>query len=193
MKITTQQFDVLMGAIAPRGDAWIQTSAGERFYPMHPIPEEVDVRVIAHALSNLCRFGGHSRRFYSVAEHSVLVSHCVPPQDALHALLHDAAEAYLVDVPRPLKGKLGNYRDIEDRCWLAIAEHFDLDPEMPESVKKADDAVLEAERRVLMPRHGHGYWSLPGVQPAPVWIWANGPRMARWRFMRRFNQLIAQR
>jgi hypothetical protein len=85
-----------------RGD-WMQTFTGRAFYPLDPRPEDIDPVDIAHALSLICRYGGHSSRFYSVAEHCVLMSHAVAPEHALWALLHDATEAYLGDMIRPLK------------------------------------------------------------------------------------------
>src|ERR1039457_118422 len=84
-------------------DGFIGTFSGLRFWPLDPNPEKILIDDIAHALAHQCRFGGHASRFYSVAEHSVHVSRLCPPEDALWGLLHDASEAYLVDLPRPLK------------------------------------------------------------------------------------------
>lgn len=84
-----------------RGD-WMMTYSGRAFWPLDPRADEIDPLDIAHALSMLCRYGGHVRRFYSVAEHCVLMSHAVAPEHALWALLHDATEAYMVDLPRPI-------------------------------------------------------------------------------------------
>jgi len=81
---------------------WIETYTGKQFYPLDPYPEDIDVRDIAHALSNLCRFTGHCRAFYSVAEHSIYVSTHVPKTMALQALFHDAPEAYIADISGPL-------------------------------------------------------------------------------------------
>jgi 5'-deoxynucleotidase YfbR-like HD superfamily hydrolase len=126
------------------------TWSGQAYYPCDPRAAEVRIEDIAHALSHLCRFGGHSNWFYSVAEHSVYVSQVVPPEHALQALLHDATEAYCVDVPRPLKIMMPEYAKIEHKNWLAIAERFDLPVEMHPSVKQADNDVLLAEKKVLM-------------------------------------------
>ena len=82
---------------------WIQTMSGVIFYPLDPRPEEIRIEDIAHALSHQCRFAGHCREFYSVAEHSVRVSRELPQEFMLWGLLHDASEAYLVDLPRPIK------------------------------------------------------------------------------------------
>jgi hypothetical protein len=136
-----------------RGD-WIQTFTGRAFYPCDPRPEDVCMRDIAHALSHLCRFGGHSRHFYSVAEHSsVLCEYFLERSQrdlARWALLHDASEAYLVDVPRPIKPSLPAYRVHETRVMAAVCAHFGLPAEEPEAVRDADRRILTDEARALM-------------------------------------------
>lgn len=173
---------------------WIQTYTGRAYYPADPRAEDVSIIDIAHALSQMCRFGGHTNRFYSVAEHSVHVSTQVPPDDALVALLHDATEAYVVDVPRPLKRMLSNYAEFEEKSWLAICEKFQLDPDMPTSVKLADNTVLLAERDELMlpPEAGSWAWA-SGLVAAPVRILALAPEKAKQLFLRRFAELQALR
>jgi hypothetical protein len=94
-----------------KGD-WIQTFTGKQFWPLDPRPDEVYIEDIAHALGNICRFNGHCLRFYSVAEHCFHVSHKVVPGLALMGLLHDAAEAYVCDVVRPVKPYLKEYKKI---------------------------------------------------------------------------------
>ena len=148
----------------------------------------MNIEDIASSLSKQCRFGGHCSRFYSVAEHSVLVSHCVPAEHALAALLHDATEAYCVDVPRPLKMMLEGYAEIEARIWHAVAYRFSLPLDLPQCVKDADNAVLMAEKQALMP-NSSGQW--PDVAPAPVKISAFGPDNARLYFMARFAALTS--
>ena len=106
-----------------KGD-FIQTFTGRMFWPIDPQPDEVDIEDIAHALSNVCRFCGHTREFYSVAQHSVLVSEIVPAAFALEGLLHDATEAYISDVARPVKPYLTNYKEIEINLYRAIAKRF---------------------------------------------------------------------
>jgi flavin-dependent thymidylate synthase len=105
----------------PSGD-WMQTYSGGRFYPGDPRIEQIELTDIARALSRICRYAGHCEQFYSVAQHSVYVSGMVPPEHALCALMHDATEAYLVDIPRPLKRMLAGYTVLEDRLWRVIAE-----------------------------------------------------------------------
>ena len=132
--------------------AFINLFSGMRFWPLEPDPETVCIEDIAHALSCLCRYGGHSSKFYSVAEHSVKVSKLCAPGDALWGLLHDASEAYLVDVPRPLKElpEFAAYREAERRLQRVIAERFGIPPEQPASVTEADDTMLWIEAHSLL-------------------------------------------
>ena len=132
--------------------AWIQTHSGRRFNPIKPNPDAIVIQDIAHALSMQCRFSGHCKDFYSVAQHSVLVSYICDSQDALWGLMHDASEAYLVDVPRPLKrsGKFQAYLDFEEVMTQAICRRFGLPFKEPPSVKRADTILLATEARDLM-------------------------------------------
>ena len=131
---------------------WIETYTGRKFHFLAPRVEEIDIRDIAHALSLTCRYGGHCRVFYSVAEHSIRVAEIVPEECKLLALLHDAAEAYLVDLPRPIKHILSDYKGIEDATtsiiwrkfvgdWTAIQEY---------TIKQADNVLIATEARDLM-------------------------------------------
>jgi len=132
---------------------WIQTFTGIQFWPLDPKPEEIDIRDIAHALSNQCRFGGHCEQFYSVAEHCVRVSWLCATKHKLWGLLHDAAEAYLVDLPKPIKkwSQMGVlYSEIEDALMVSIAAKFGLSFPVPDAVKKADVVMLVTEKRDLM-------------------------------------------
>jgi len=136
-----------------KGD-WQQTYTGKRFWPLDPRSREVDIIDIAWSLSNQCRFLGHSSRFYSVAEHSVWVSHyCL--QFPLEGLLHDAAEAYLADVPRPLKPYLHGFREIEDNLLLVIFKKYDLKWPLPFEVERIDTALLRDEQEQLMLKQRH--------------------------------------
>ena len=171
-----------------RGD-WMQTYTGARFYTLDPRPEEINPDDIAHALSLLCRYGGHVDRFYSVAEHCVLMSEAVPPEHALYALLHDATEAYVCDVPRPLKRQLAGYREIEDRVWWAIVCHFGLaNVDIPAVVKEADNRILLTERDALMPNTLYS-WSVDGMEPLPVRVEGWTPQYAETRYRLRLRDL----
>lgn len=169
--------------------AWIQTHSGRRFNPTNPNPDAIVIQDIAHALSMQCRFSGHCREFYSVAQHSVLVSYICDSADALWGLMHDASEAYLVDVPRPLKksGKFDAYLEFESKMTEAICRRFALPFQEPPSVKKADTILLATEARDLMsPLHSD--WIQP-VDPLPFKIEAWDHNKAKDMFMKRFFEL----
>ena len=174
-----------------RGD-WMQTFTGRRFYPLSPRPEELEPADIAHALSLLCRFGGHVDRFYSVAEHCVLMSQAVSPANALAALLHDATEAYVVDVPRPLKRQLPGYREIEEQVWFAIAYRFGLDFELPAEVHDADNRILVNERQALL-SHAEDWPSITALEPLPIEIVGWPPAAAELHYSTRLAELLEQR
>jgi hypothetical protein len=171
----------------PRVGDWMQTYSGGIFWPLDPRPEEVNIEDIAHALANACRYAGHCLRFYSVAQHSVLVSMRCRPENALWGLLHDASEAYLLDVPRPVKPHLPGYKDAEARVMQAITYRYGLPPIMPEDVKEADGRMLATEQRDLMappPRP----WNLPH-EPYEHPIHPMSPENAKKFFLDRFNEL----
>ncbi|KKW09802.1 MAG: hypothetical protein UY48_C0053G0004 [Candidatus Gottesmanbacteria bacterium GW2011_GWB1_49_7] len=173
---------------AARGP-YIQTYSGKFFYVNDPRPEEIDVQDIAHALSQNCRFNGHVPHYYSVAEHSVIVSRMVPPEDALWGLLHDASEAYLPDVPRPFKGELVNFKEIENRILMAIIENFGLTWPMPKSVHYVDSHIVATEANQLWGRTldwTKHFDSMPSVN---VYSW-NSDR-AKKEFLARFEELSA--
>ena len=177
---------------------WILTFTGIEFYPLDPRPDDIRVTDIAHALANQCRYSGHTLFFYSVAEHCVHVSRMVHGATkssvaALDALLHDASEAYLVDLPGPLKMQWavgGEYRKAEHRLQSAIRSAFGLDGEIPDVVGKADRAMLWFEYRTLMQRHEWfekwsrftGRFSEPKIE-----CW--DPGVAEMRFLGRFLEL----
>jgi len=128
--------------------SWVQTYTGRQFWPLDPRPEDVDLRDIAHSLAMQCRFNGHCRRFYSVAEHSVLVSEALPHDLQAWGLMHDAAEAYIGDHPRPIKTDAT--KAVEERLLGVIAERFGLPWPIPPEVFEADLRMLATEARYLM-------------------------------------------
>ena len=107
--------------------------SGNYFDLQDPSASRFEVTDIAHALSNICRFTGHTQRFYSVAEHSVICSHMVPPEDAMAALMHDASEAFIGDVSTPLKSLLPDYKSVERRVEQAVWSRLGLPPTLPTS------------------------------------------------------------
>ena len=173
----------------PRTGAWIQTFTGLQFWPMDARPEEVDIRDIAHSLAMLCRFNGHCRRFYSVAEHAVHVSRVVAPEQARWGLLHDAAEAYLSDLPQPIKRELPIFRTHEERLLGVIARRFGLAEAMPAAVKQADMVMLATEKVALMAKEPVPWETLPDpLDPAMIQSWT--PEQAELAFLARFDALF---
>lgn len=179
--------------------SYIQVASGGIFDPLNPDPEKIDIRDIAHALANQCRFCGHCDRHYSVAEHSVHVSRVCDPDDALHGLLHDAPEAYLGDLASPLKGTeeySAAYLRAEFSLMGAICRRFGLHLAQPSSVSRADKAMLEIERLALFPRTAEGdelwaewpagdvSWVPPECRPH---YWH--PELAKMFFLERFAEL----
>lgn len=169
---------------------WMQTRLGLPFWPLDPRPDDIRIYDIAHSLAMQCRYNGHANVFYSVAEHSVLVSTVVPPEHALAGLLHDAAEAYVGDIIRPLKRHITGYDEIEQRVWRAIAERYGLPIDLHSSVMAADNSVLLAEQAQIMGPPPQP-WGIPG-EPAPVVVQGLSPSDARSAFLDRFAQITGE-
>src|SRR5215218_211560 len=183
----------------PAPGPYLQTVSGRWVNPFDPDPAQIDAGDIARALANQCRFGGHSRVFYSVAQHSVLVSELVEApgggvQDAFAALMHDATEAYLGDMPHPLKHRspLGAaFKAAEDHLEQALRDRFGIKAEVPE-IKRADRALLATERRAFSAESW--YWpELEGVEPLDLELTARSPDEAAAAFARRYAELDAAR
>lgn len=130
--------------------SWIQTFSNLAAYPLELEPSQVDIRDIAHSLALQCRFNGHVRVFHSVAHHSVLVSEHVCSEHRLWALLHDASEAYLSDMPSPIKELMPAYRTAEKKAMRVIAEKYGLAWPEPSCVKEADLRMLVTEAKLLL-------------------------------------------
>lgn len=167
--------------------AEIQTANGGHFCFRGPF--EFRIEDIAAALSKICRFTGHCKDFYSVAQHSVLVSEILPPELALEGLLHDAHEAYVGDMSTTLKRMIPEYKVIERAAETAMREFFDLPAKMSVEVKHADLVMLATEKRDLMPLPGEEWSVLEGITPRFVrchpWTWQLAERM----FLARYTQL----
>ena len=129
----------------------IRTVSGIYINVFEPKPEMICIEDIAHALSYQCRFGGHLPKFYSVAEHSLNCSYLIEDSNLkLAALLHDASEAYLLDIPRPIKSGLTNYKEIEDSLMKVIAEKFGFEYPLHSKIKEIDEIMLQTEWDILM-------------------------------------------
>lgn len=166
---------------------WIQTYTGKAFWPLDPQCADIEIVDIAHALSHMCRYNGHTTKFYSVAEHCVHISRSVPPEDALWALLHDAPEAYLSDIPAPLKEFIPGWSALEDAIMRKICDRFNLPHEKPVSIKDADKRILMDEQaQVLNPTALN--WGV-NYKPLGIQIKAWSSQSARECFLRRFEQL----
>jgi 5'-deoxynucleotidase YfbR-like HD superfamily hydrolase len=174
-----------------RSGDWFQTYTGLAFYPLDPRPDEIRIEDISHALSRICRFGGHVKEFYSVAQHSVFVSHLVPPELALVGLLHDATEAYVGDMVRPLKYSLPEYIKIEIQVWAVIAARFSLPNVIPSEVKHADNIMLVTEARDLLSPCDQewGNWK-NDFTPLPQKMIPLSPIQSEQLFNLRFEELI---
>ena len=171
--------------------------SGGTFDLLNPEESTFTIEDIAHALSNLCRFGGQVQDFYSVAQHSVLVSYMVPREYALDGLLHDAAEAFLGDIINPVKAMLkDNYQPLEDKAHRCIAKKYSIAETIPLEVKTADQLALVAEVRDLTSPALYkvildGGLYAPGLVPGT--IIPVPPAHAKLRFMKRFAYLTEGR
>lgn len=168
---------------------WILTASGAHFDLADPQPDMINLLDIAHGLANECRYAGQCRWFYSVAQHSTLASHIVAPELALEALLHDAAEAYIKDIPRPLKLLLPDYRAIEQRVDAVIRHAFRLPERMSTAVKAADLTLLATERRDLMIPDDTEWEIIRSFAPLDKRIHAQPPRVAESHFVRRLLEI----
>jgi 5'-deoxynucleotidase YfbR-like HD superfamily hydrolase len=188
---------------------FIETSTGTRFQPLAPIVNDIWIEDIAHHLSNQCRFSGATRRHYSVAEHSVRVSLLLEEwgedEDVqMWGLLHDASEAYLVDLPTPLKECpefLEAYQKAERVLMRAICARFSLPERQPDNVKVADAVLLATEVRDLMPARRE-HWDKLALKPletritpwwAPTTSFEDASALVERTFLQRFRNLEGRR
>ena len=172
-----------------KGD-WIQTFTGKEFWFLEPDPESIDIIDIAHSLSMQCRNNGHAHFFYSVAEHSIWVSMLVEPEHQLAALLHDASEAYLADIPSPIKPFLSNYKEIENNLQAEINKKFGCALTMHESIHKADKEILVNEMEFLLSEPPRP-WNDDGKYNAAkdITLVCMEPNEAKLQFLRRYDEL----
>ncbi len=128
----------------------IRTVSGKYINVFDPDPDDITIEDIAHALGNQCRFGGHLPEFYSVAQHSILCYNLATKPHELAALMHDASEAYLLDMPKPIKLEMPQYNDIEDNLMKVIAKKFGFEYPKSKEVASIDHYMLEWEWNSIM-------------------------------------------
>lgn len=155
---------------------------------LSPQASDFTIEDIAHGLALQCRYAGQCRDFYSVAEHSLLVCDLVQ-DDPMKALLHDAAEAFLGDITRPLKQLLPDYRRIETEMQVAIFDRFGIDPRPSSAIKRADLRVLAAEQAQIMPPGTSDWAKTDKIEPASVTVRFLSPREAKVDFLSRYREL----
>lgn len=171
---------------------WIETYTGKFVNPLDLKSDDIDIRDIAHALSLICRFNGHCNQFYSVAEHSIRVLGLLKGLDnQLTGLLHDATEAYMADITRPVKWALPDIRKVEGSIAIAINEKFELKGDFRE-VKKADNILLATEARDLMFTKGTDWYFPENIKPLGYKIEPMQSYIAEANFLRIFDLLVSE-
>ncbi len=137
----------------------LETFTNQFLDPINPDINRIELLDIAISLGNQCRFAGHTQSFYSVAEHCLRVADLLPDELKLTGLLHDASEAYMLDLPRPLKNRLPEYKSYESKLLKMIMYKFGGIYPLPEEVIMADDNVLEWEFKNI--KHSKNHKPLP--------------------------------
>lgn len=177
--------------------SWAQTFTARAIDPSQMTAGDIALEDIAHALSMQCRFGGHCEEFYSVAQHSVHVAEIVhdwldEPALTLEALLHDAAETYVVDLPRPIKhtDALAGYRALDKRVDAVVRERFGLPTTMSHAVRRADEIMLATEAVQLMktPPRSWGLSEKPIAKPIAPW----SPHEAKRAFLTMYEIAVVR-
>lgn len=191
-----------------RNGDWFLTYTGRQFWPLDPRPEDICIRDIAHHLSLCCRFNGACRVHYSVAQHSIMVADILPAPLKFYGLMHDATEAYVGDMVRPLKRNLPEYQRVEELVWNAIVQKFEIRNDFSsvvfwsneatpkqltaaEKLKEADNVALMTERRDLLIKSPKG-WSTQ-AEPLEQRIVPWDARTAEIKFLEMFDELEAWR
>lgn len=180
-------------------DGWIELVNGTQFYFGAPEDHMIHVEEVAHALSMLCRFNGHTKRFYTVAEHACLMSDWVMAQDwatplhGLTALHHDDAEYIIGDMARPVKMKVPQFKALETVLDGAIALRFGTEYPFPPWLKAIDKRILVDERRGTINPSSNN-WGIDDLVPLSVkfwWMLGRFPWVVKHRYLRRHRRLMA--
>lgn len=191
-KVKSENLDPLV-TDGGREKVWCETYTGRRVYPTAMTVDMVDFEDIAHSLAHQCRYNGHTTHFYSVAEHCVHMADYTmdlgrSPKDALHALLHDACEAYIGDIPRPIKCAIPRLKEVENKIDLVIAEVFDLPVYKPDWLEELDARIVVDERAQAKLPSNH-VWVHDVLEPLGVKIGFWKPADAKHLFVRRYRVL----
>ncbi len=165
---------------------WIRTFTGKQFHLLSPKQDQIDIMDIAHSLSQLCRFTGHTRVPIYISQHCCTVCDQLPPHLQLVGLLHDSSESFLSDISSPAKSLLPQYQEMEQRVEKAIAKRFGIQFPFGREVKQADMVALVSEMKWFMPR-GRDWQNLP-FTPLPRYEAWDSKRAQR-EFLRRFRAL----
>lgn len=180
---------------------WTQTKSGIKFYPFEPSPEMINIEDIAHGLSNMCRFHGQTKFFYSVAQHCNLGLKIINKQDACNIelkllwLLHDASEAYILDMPTPIKIGLSDYKKLEENLVKVIFKKFNLKKytyldHTYRLMKHVDEQMLANEYDALFDKK---LFSAFLLKPLPWMKIRWQPRFyTKWKFLRNFKSIMSE-
>ncbi len=169
----------------------IRLASGADFDLLDPWGSDFTIHDIAGALGKICRYAGQCSDFYSVAEHSLLVSREAVGFE-LEGLMHDAAEAFLGDITRPLKQLLPRYKQIERDVEQAVFSRFQINFRGSDAIKTADLRVLAAEQRQIMPPGTDDWARASGIEPAGITVRFMSPGEATRAFLARYEQLTAR-
>lgn len=177
--------------------SWCQTYTGQISYPLEPEREQViSIEDIAHALAFQCRYNGHCKHFYSVAEHSVFVAREAfrrtnSYEIAMKGLLHDATEAYLGDMPRPIKALIPEFKKIEAKWHSKIFAYYGLSEEMPSLIKEIDTQLLYTEALQIMVWPPPQSWYFPDdIEAINVTVGCISPEEAERSFANHFEHYL---
>ena len=174
-------------------ELFITTRSGRQVSLLNPQYSQIDIGDIAHGLAFQCRFNGQTSRFYSIAQHCLMVTSILPDHLKLAGLLHDAAEAYIGDVVQPLKVLLPDYQVIESNFNQAIELRFNVNLDHQEEVKAADLIALATEKRDLLPRERCDWELLKGIRPLDRLTLPMSPEQSEESFMRTYFALLETR
>lgn len=151
-------------------DAYLETRSGKRIYLLDPDRSEIDIDDIAHGLALSCRWSGQCDGYFSIAQHSIGVAVLSPPHLQLCALLHDAPEAFLTDIPTPAKRIMPEYQMLEDNLWQSLAKKYNLPSQLPNEIKWADRTMLMSERDILKPQTRGGWGDAYEQHPRDTYL-----------------------